>query len=436
MVLVVGVLASTGHKGDDRSDPPVPSARPDVPAWQRVPPAQADPIEVPGPPEPPVPPTEVLDVTTAAPVEAVPAGPEPDPPPPVVNEPPPGPERAAPAPPDGPPPPADVESTAVHPDNFPDPFVIRSNGFYWAFSTQTGLSEIPTLRSLDLLDWEPVGDALHQVPPWAESGHNWAPSVLARGSTFVLYYTTRHRATGLQCVSRAVSVLVQGPYLDESTEPLVCQTERGGSIDPSPFVDADGRAWLLWKSEGTLLGEPTRIWVQPLSADGQQLMGTPTQLLQRELDWEFPIIEGPSMVLVDGRHHLFYSGNRWETADYAVGHAVCESVTGPCRRTSSRPILTSRPGETGPGGQELVVAPSGELVLVHHAWEPGATGYPSGGVRRLHITSLRFDGDAVTVGGPWGRRSTDGLVGDLGSRHTSQGAWAGADASRRWRARR
>lgn len=347
------------------------------------------------------------------PTPSAPSAPPPRPEP-VVNRPPPGPDRVAPdAEQDTPPPPA-PESTAVHPDNFPDPYVVHAHGFYWAFATQSGLTKVPTMRSSDLVRWTWVGDALQQLPSWAEWGHNWAPSVLQRGTTFVLYYTTRHRDTGLQCISRAVAALPQGPYVDESAGPLICQTERGGSIDPSPFVDVDGRAWLLWKSEGTLHGEPTRIWVRPLSPDGLQLAGAPTQLLERALDWELPIVEGPSMTFAEGRYHLLYSGNRWQTAQYAVGHAVCASVTGPCRRTSAGPVLASRPGEAGPGGQELTTAPDGSLVLVHHAWEPSAVGYPSRGVRRLHVSAIRFVGDRVEVGGPWGDRGTRGIVDAIG----------------------
>lgn len=338
------------------------------------------------------------------------SAPAPPPPAPVVNRPPPGPNRVAPAPQAAPPPPS-ARSTAVYAEDFPDPYVIRAQGFYWAFSTQRGTTKVPTLRSTDLLHWEWVGDALHALPSWGAFGHNWAPAVLERGSSFVMYYTVRHAPTGLQCISRATSVLVQGPYLDESAAPMICQTARGGSIDPSPFVDDAGQAWLLWKSEGTLQGEPTRIWVQRLRADGLGLTGAPTQLLEREREWEFPIIEGPSMVLVDGRYHLFYSANRWETSHYAVGHAVCASVTGPCRRTSDGPVLATRPGEAGPGGQELVTTPSGDIALVHHAWEPGAIGYAAGGARRLHVTSLRFAGDRVHVGKPWRQRDAGGLLG-------------------------
>lgn len=336
----------------------------------------------------------------AAPAPEVAPAPEPAPSDPVVNRPPPRPDRSAPAP-TGPLMPTTAASTAVHPSDFPDPFILRANGAYWAFSTQVGPTAIPMMRSQDLLTWERVGDALQRAPEWATWGHNWAPSVLARGSTYVLYYTTRHTATGLQCISRVASVLPQGPYIDVSEGPLVCQTRRGGSIDPSPFVDADGRAYLLWKSEGTLAGEPTRIWVRQLSEDGLRFVGDgPVQLLEQRLPWEFPIIEGPSMALVDGRYHLLYSGNRWETAGYAVGHAVCESVLGPCRSGVEGPVLSSRPGEAGPGGQEFLQLESGEQVLVHHAWEPDAVGYP-GGARRLHLTSLRIGGDGLAPGGPW-----------------------------------
>lgn len=388
-----------------------------------VPESVVPPTTVP-PPAAPAPAAAASATETSEPAPPSPTVPPP-PPPPVVNAPPPGPDRAGPAPEDQPPPPPGTRSTAVYHREFADPHVLQAHGAYWAFATQSGLTKVPTLRSVDLVNWDWVGEALHELPPWAEWGHTWAPSVLARDSSFVLYYTTRHAATGLQCISHAVSVLPQGPYLDQSEGPMICQTARGGSIDPSAFVDGDGRAHLLWKSEGTTQGEPTRLWVQPLSADGRHLAGAPTQLLERRLPWEFPIIENPAMALVNGRHHLFYSGNRWETAGYGVGHAVCDSVTGPCRRTTGGPVLHTRTGEAGPGGQELVTAPGGDLVLVHHAWSPDAVGYEAGGARRLHVSALRFDGDRVTVGGPWGDRRPGELFGDLGAR------WSARSLSRR-----
>src|SRR5205085_9838502 len=134
----------------------------------------------------------------------------------------------------------------------------------------------------DLASWRPVGDALPRLAAWAAPGHTWAPAVLARPDAFVLYYTVRDRASGLQCLSRATSSLPTGPFTDSSSEPFVCQADRGGSIDPAPVVDDRGTPWLIWKSEGRADGEPTRVWVQALSDDGLSLAGSPTELLHTD----------------------------------------------------------------------------------------------------------------------------------------------------------
>ena len=68
------------------------------------------------------------------------------------------------------------------------------------------------------------------------------------------------------------------------------------------------------------------IWVQRLSADGLSLVGSPTMVLRQDLAWEFPIIEGPTMVQSQGRYWLFFGGNQWQSANYAIGMASCTSA--------------------------------------------------------------------------------------------------------------
>lgn len=317
----------------------------------------------------------------------------------TVRRPPPRPNRASQPGPAPAPDPA-AESHARYEGDVPDPALLWAGGSYWAFGTQSGLMQIQVLSSADLASWEHRGDALGRLPAWAEWGWAWAPAVLARPGGYVLYYTTRHAATGLQCISRGSSVVPQGPYLDSSTEPLVCQQERGGSIDPQPFVDVDGAVWLLWKSEGTLDGEPTRIWVQRLTADGLRVEGAAVELLATALDWEQPIIEGPAMVHLEGRYHLLYAGNRWETSAYAIGHASCASVTGPCERTGDGPLMESAGPELGPGSPAPIVTATGELVLGYHAWTAPSVGYPEG-LRGLHLAGLAAAGDRLVVTRPW-----------------------------------
>ncbi len=288
----------------------------------------------------------------------------------------------------------------VHEPDFPDPFVLRAGSTYYAYGTHRGLANIQILRSDDLVSWRDLGTALPFLPDWAAGPWVWAPSVLARPGAHVLYYAVAERASGLFCVSAAVSVHgPQGPFIDRSREPLVCQRDRRGTIDPSPFVDPAGTPWLLFKSEGIEHREPTRIWIQQLAPDGRSLVGPKHELLATEQAWEEPIIENPAMIAADGRYFLFYSANRWRSADYAVGHAVCDAPTGPCRRVGDGPLFASANGAAGPGGVELFTDPDGGTWMAYHAWTAGQVGYPEG-ARSLRIDRVTFAQGRAWVSAP------------------------------------
>ena len=299
-------------------------------------------------------------------------------------------------------PPANPAGPVLWQGDFPDPFVapvsdpVGTGSVYYAYATQSGTTQVQTLRSPDLAHWEWVGEALPRLASWATFGYLWGPSVLARRTGYVLYYATRETATARQCISAAVSLLPQGPFLDSSNHPFICQRERGGSIDPSPFVDDDGTPWLVWKSEGTLSGEPTRIWAQRLTADGQGLLGQPSELVHTDQPWELPIVEGPSMTRAGGRYLLAYAGNRWETPGYAIGYAVCATPAGPCRKPLGAPVMASNASEAGPGSPSFFVDRAGALRMAYHAWTAGQVGYP-GGARRLHVASVSLAGDLMNV---------------------------------------
>lgn len=283
----------------------------------------------------------------------------------------------------------------VLPYDFPDPFVVEHDGAYYGYATNGGGGNIQLVQSADLDTWEWLGNALPALPAWAGRGRTWAPSVLRRGDTWVLYYTALETASGDQCTSSATAAHPAGPFTDTSTGPFLCQRDEGGSIDPSPFLDAAGRPWLVWKGEGETVGGTASLWSQRLSDDGRQLIGEASRLLRADRDWERQTIEGPSMVAGPGGYHLFYSAGSWQTSGYAVGHAICDSPAGPCTKQGGGPALGSSGTVTGPGGQEVLRAADGRLRLVFHAWTGNHTGYPN--KRGLHVTDLTFDATTPVI---------------------------------------
>ncbi|MGH9164604.1 MAG: glycoside hydrolase family 43 protein [Acidimicrobiales bacterium] len=286
---------------------------------------------------------------------------------------------------------AEASAAPIYAGDFADPFVAMAGLRYYAYATQTGAMNIQVMTSGNMVDWSSPVEALPALPAWARRGRTWAPSVLRRGERWVLYYTVRHRDSGRQCISAAVANLPDGPFVDTSIEPLICQTERGGSIDPSPFVDADGTAYLYWKSDDNALGRPTSLWGRRLEPDGLAV-GGPVLELRQDLGWEWPLIEGPSMVAADGRYYLFYGANWWESAGAGIGYALCETALGPCTKMATDAAwLGSSAVAAGPAGPQVFRDASGTLFLAYHAWEPGRVGYAGGGARALWIDRIVLD---------------------------------------------
>jgi beta-xylosidase len=287
--------------------------------------------------------------------------------------------------------------------DFPDPFILEVDGEYWAYSTGSAGWYIQAARSTDLADWELVKDALPALPEWQVPGYTWAPEVVRTPAGFVMHYTTRDRQSGRQCISVATSDVPEGPFSDDRDGPLVCQVELGGSIDATYFTDTDGEAYLIWKNDGNCCGMGTEFWAQPVTEDGLELTGEPTNLgLVNDRVWEGDVIEAPTLWLADGTYYLLYSANGYSGAAYAVGYATASTVLGPYTKAPENPILATSDDASaaGPGHQSIIEGPGGGLWLAYHAWDKEAIGYEVGGIRTMWLDELFLEDGTARVEGP------------------------------------
>lgn len=298
------------------------------------------------------------------------------------------------------PPPVIEPGPPVMTADFPDPFLIAADGGYRAYATNAprrGIN-VQMATSPDLATWTlSDADAMPVMPRWARRGWTWAPEVLRVGAAFRLYFTARERRGGRQCVGVASATTAAGPFVDAGDAPLVCQRALGGTIDASPFADADGRLFLYFKNDGNAVRRPTRIWGQAMTADGLALTGEPVALAANDAPWEGHVVEAPTMVRGAG-YRLFFSANdygwpdRWRLSPYAIGYADCAGPLGPCRDAPGNPILASRSEggdcRSGPGHQSVLATPAG-TVFTYHTWVAGR-GCGRGVERRvMHVGRLR-----------------------------------------------
>ena len=288
--------------------------------------------------------------------------------------------------------------------NFPDPSVFRDGSRFYAYGGSTGGAYLPAMTSTDLVNWyarpaydpgSPLNqdryfnDALPYPAKWgvdrAVSGRMtkevWAPGVFQAAGRYVAFYSVRVQLSPDRfCISVATSSDPLGPFVDNTTGPLVCSSDPAGSIDPQPWQDpATGKNWLLWKNEGVPGSAPTRLWSRELDAAGTAFapgsVGKP--VLTTAMPWEGNLIENPSMARSPDGLWLFYSANEWRSAKYAIGYAKCDTPLGPCRRLTVGPLIRSTATRLGPGGATAFFDQYGRLSLAYHYWDAPYTDYPA-----------------------------------------------------------
>jgi beta-xylosidase len=284
--------------------------------------------------------------------------------------------------------------------SFADPFVLRAADSYYAYATTDGIRNISVARSEDLVEWEQLDDGLPELPAYI-SGDTWAPEVYQTSAGFVMYYTgrafrlERPDGTGPQCIGVAVAARPGGPFVDQREEPLVCQTELGGTIDATVLEDDDGSRYLVYKNDGNCCAQLTRFYARQLSPDGLSVEGEETDLgVSNDSFWEGRVIEAPTVLMREGTFYLFFSANDFGGPDYAVGYATARDSLGPYVDAEENPILTTVPGALGPGHQAIVSDDDGEMWMVYHAWDAGLI------YRQVWIDRLVFEGDRPVVKGP------------------------------------
>ncbi|WP_245682710.1 glycoside hydrolase family 43 protein [Archangium gephyra] len=310
------------------------------------------------------------------------------------------------------PPQASVSYPPVLRADFPDPFILVHEGQYLAYATNTGGVNVQMASSTELASWrllkderDPsrLHDAMPVLPSWVKPGFTWAPEVLRTPDGFVLYFTARHAASGLQCVGAATSREPRGPFTSEAPGPLVCQDALGGTIDASPFRASDGQLYLYFKNDGNnpAFNKPTEIFAQRLSPDGLSLVGEPVSLVRNDKPWEAHVVEAPTMIERGGSYVLFFSANHygWEStqrvSNYGIGYATCEGPLGPCTDAPDNPFLAStfQPCLSGPGHQTVFQA-EGRDFFAFHSWSATSTCSPAKLGRFMSVVQLTWQDGA------------------------------------------
>ncbi len=177
---------------------------------------------------------------------------------------------------------------------FPDPSIVRVGAdYYMVNSSFIFFPCIPVSHSKDLIHWEIIGHAITN-PEWAmldelEGGRGyWAPDISYHDGRYFITATYRLNDTGTVYRKQIVvsSEKPEGPY----SKPAIIDED---GIDPSIFVDDDGRKYMLL-NRGARIFELNKECTEQISK---------AELLYYGDYKRAP--EGPHLLKKDGYYYLF-----------------------------------------------------------------------------------------------------------------------------------
>lgn len=260
--------------------------------------------------------------------------------------------------------------------DYSDPDVIRvGNTWYMTASSFNYVPGLPILTSKDLVNWTLGNYALPNIPdaryhqPCHAQGV-WAPAIRWQKGVFYIFY----------------GMPDEGIFMIRTADPLgrwddpVCVLQGKGLIDPCPFWDDDGRAWVVHGYAKSRIGFKSRLGIFPMSHDGTHAIGD-DHLLYDGTE-KHPTIEGPKVHKRDGWYYIFAPAGGVATGWQTVLRS--RSLLGPYE---DRVVLKQGSTEiNGPHQGAWVDAPDGTDWFLH---------FQSRGLygRIIHLEPMRWQED-------------------------------------------
>jgi len=253
--------------------------------------------------------------------------------------------------------------------DYSDPDVVRvGDDYYLTASSFTNIPGLPVLHSKDLVNWTLIGHALERNVPEPHhatvrhGGGVWAPSIRHHDGKFYIYYPDPD--FGIFVVTATDP---KGPW----TKPVLVEDARG-VIDPAPFWDDDGQAWLVYAFAGSRAGINNIIALKKMNAEGTKTLEDgngrfiieagkmpPVKTSQGPMPWF--TTEGPKLYKREGWYYIFVPSGSVKGGWQGVFRS--RHIEGPYEGRNVMDQGNSR--INGPHQGAWVDTPSGENWFIH-----------------------------------------------------------------------
>ena len=190
--------------------------------------------------------------------------------------------------------------------DYSDPDVVRvGEDYYMVSSSFTYIPGVPLLHSRDLVHWELINHCVKKLPfeKYARPCHGsgtWAPSIRYHEGTFFVF---------IPLVDEGILVARSKDPYGEFEWNMLCESK--GWIDPCPFWDDDGRAYMVFAYAKSRSGIKHRLSLVEIDPQCRSLLTEPRLIFDGEQI--APTSEGPKMYKRNGYYYILMPSGGVET---------------------------------------------------------------------------------------------------------------------------
>lgn len=266
--------------------------------------------------------------------------------------------------------------------DYSDPDVCRVGTDYFMISSSfSNAPGLPLLHSKDLVNWKVVNYILKKIPDsrYDKPIHGcgvWAPSIRYHDGTFFVCFPMP---------DEGIYMTTAKDPLGEWTSPVNIRPGAGW-IDPCPFWDDNGRAYLVAGVAKSRIGFNSVLYMVEMRPDGMGLIGEEVKIFDGNENGQITI-EGPKLYKRNGWYYVFAPAGGVKTGWQTVLRS--KEIFGKYEYK-----IVMRQGETainGPHQGAWVDTVTGEDWFLHFQ-----DVYAAG--RIIHLQPMRWENDWPIIG--------------------------------------
>lgn len=239
--------------------------------------------------------------------------------------------------------------------DYSDPDMVRvGDDFFMVSSSFNHMPALPILHSTDLVNWTIINHVFNALPlagfdEYQPGKGVWAPSIRWHDNKLWVFFSTPDEGIFMSHTDDAWG---------EWSAPHCVQPAKGW-IDPCPFWDDNGEAWLVHAFAHSRSGIKHQLQLFAMSPDGTSLLGEGRIIYDGSVDQ--PTLEGPKVYKRGEWYYIFAPAGSVETGWETVLRA--KSMTGPWH--AKNVLFQGNTPVNGPHQGGWVELDDGECWFVH-----------------------------------------------------------------------